>query len=300
MLNAGTIIGGGFRLIREHPAAVAVWGLLYFLATALFGLVLRPAAVQAASAGDDPAAAMNAMQGMMGQLLLVNLAYVVLAVMLGTATQRAVLRPEQGGFFYLRLGLDELRMLGLALLLFVMLYVGILVLGLVLGLAMGVAVMSGGAGGAFAAAMVVYIAAMLAAVIWFEVRFSLAFPLTLLRGRIIIGEAWRLSRGRFWTLFLAYFALTLILMLVWAAIMAVTMGPYLSELIRGGVNPEALRAAVQAQMARQLGPLDAMTILGWALSAFGGALGLALLGGAIATAARELSVDRQGMAQTFG
>lgn len=298
MLSVGTIIGGGLRLIREHPAAVAVWGLVYFLATVLFGLAMRPVAMQAA-ANDDPAAAMNAMQSMMGQLLLIYLGYTIIVLMLWTATQRAALRPEQSGFFFLRLGMDELRMFALAIILFVMMYAGIFVLSILLGLMMAVAMMSA-SGGAFAAVMVAYFILLFAAIFWFQARFSLAFPLTLLRGKIIIGEAWRLSRGRFWTLFLAYFVLTLILILLWAAVMAVTMGSYFSELMEGGFSPESLQAAMQAQLSRQTGGVDAMMILGWLLSAFVGALGLALFGGAIATAARELTVDRQGMTQTFG
>jgi hypothetical protein len=300
MLSVGTIVGGGFRLLRERPLAVATWGLLYFLATALVGLVMQPvAAIQAASMNGDPAATMNAMQAVLGRMMLVYVAFLVLFVMLTTASQRAVLRPEQGGFAYLRFGMDELRVLGLAIILLVMIYAGILVLGIVLGLAMA-AVMALAGMGAFPGVMLVYICIMLAVVIWFEVRFSLAFPLTLLRRKIIIGEAWRVSSGRFWTLFGAYFVLALILAILWIAIAMVTMGPYLAELIRSGLNPEALQAAMRHQMARQFGSFDATTILGWALSALAGALGLALFGGAIATAARELTVDRAGMEQTFG
>jgi hypothetical protein len=300
MLSVGTIVGGGFRLLRERPGAVLVWGLLYFAAIAAIGLVVQPlVATQATSMNGDPAAALAAMQGMIGQLLLLYLIYLVLFVMLMAASQRAVLRPEESGFAYLRLGMDELRLIALAIFLFIIFYVGLLVVGVVMGLFMGVIMVTAGPG-AFAITMIVYGCVVLAAACWFEVRFSLAFPLTLLRRRIVIGESWRATRGHFWTLFGGYFVIAIIITALWLAVLSVTMGPYISELMRSGFKPEAVRAAMQHQMARQAGGLDATMIIGWGLSALVGALGLALFGGAIATAAGELTMDRAGMAQTFG
>ena len=52
-------------------------------------------------------------------------------------------------------------------------------------------------------------------------------------------------------------------------------------------------------MARQAGPIDAMMIIGWIFGAVSGGLAIALDGGAIATAARELAEDKAGMADTF-
>ena len=49
-----------------------------------------------------------------GDLMACVLGIFVLFIILFTATQRAVLRPDQGGFFYMRLGMDELKMFALA------------------------------------------------------------------------------------------------------------------------------------------------------------------------------------------
>jgi hypothetical protein len=52
-------------------------------------------------------------------------------------------------------------------------------------------------------------------------------------------------------------------------------------------------------MARQFGSIGAMTVLGWALSSIGGALTIALGGGAMATALRDLTAGRESVADTF-
>jgi hypothetical protein len=48
-----------------------------------------------------------------------------------------------------------------------------------------------------------------------------------------------------------------------------------------------------------LGPINTMTVVGWILSGVGGAFGIALQGGALATAARELADVQGEMADTF-
>jgi hypothetical protein len=304
MLNIGTILGGAFGLVKRRPIAVAVWGALYFIGLLGFMIVMQPMfQAQAAMAGGaDPAAAMAAMPAMLGRLLLVELGIFILFIILFTATQRAVLRPEQAGFAYIRLGMDELRMLGLSLLLLIIFYAVTLVVGILVGLVMGLALSGGGSGGGAAAAVlltILFTCAILVFGIWFQVRVSLMFPLILIRGQIALGEGWRLSRGRFWTLFGAYLIIILLLFVLWSAVASVTMGPYFAELMQSGGKPEAVQAAAQHQMMRQFGSFNASAILGWVLMAITGGLGLALYGGATATAAHELTIDREGVARTF-
>jgi hypothetical protein len=197
----------------------------------------------------------------------------------------------------MRLGMDELKMFALAFVLLILLYIGLIVVGLVAAIIIGALAVTAGPE-AMVVPMIVLVCALFAVAIWFEVRVSLMFPLTLTTGNIAIGEGWRLAKGHFWTLFGGYFVIGLILAALWVAVMAVTMGPYLAALSRVGSDPLAVQQAMQAQFA-QYASFTPQSILSSVLISLVGGLGLALIGGGIATAARELTVDRDGMAKTF-
>jgi len=298
MVSAGAIAGGGFRVVRERPGAVMLWALIYQIPLVALALAMWPGeATRAALARGDADLAMGTSLGL--GFWLAELFFLAAFVVLLTAAMRAALRPGEGGIGAIRLGMDELRMGGLALLQLVGFYVGLFVVGLVLAIPLGLL------GGAVAGAggltfLIVGEGVVLTALaVWILVRLSLAYPLTLMRGRIVIGEAWRLSSGRFWTLFGGYLIIFLSLFAFTFAATALTSGTYLLEIARGGFTLAALQAATRAQLVRQLAGIDAMMVAGWALSALVGGISLGLYGGAMATAARSLSADAEGMARTF-
>jgi hypothetical protein len=298
-MTVGSIIGGAFRLVRERPGAVALWGLIYLAATVALMLTIGPMFAKFAAIGGNGAQmAPEDLSQMMSAILLFELVFFVIMTVLFAASQRAVLQPERQGLAYLRLGMDELRLIGLALLLLIGFYVGFLVGSIIVALVAGVTAVAAGAGGAVPL-MVAGMLALFGVAIWLQVRLSLAFPLTLLRGRIIIGEAWRASRGRFWTLFGAYFLISLLLLVLWIAATLVTTGSYFAELAASGFTPEGMQAAAEHQMARQFGEINATTVIGWVLGGIAGGLSIALLGGAMATAARELTAGVDELAETF-
>src|SRR5690606_10927907 len=68
--------------------------------------------------------------------------------MLGAAVYRAILRPADGGVGYLRLGGDELRLIGLSIIYFLLTVVGMVVITFVAGLVVGLLGAAIGAGGA--------------------------------------------------------------------------------------------------------------------------------------------------------
>lgn len=297
-MTAGSILAGAFGLVRERPAAVAIWGLVYLAASIALALAMRPLMGTLAQIGAASAPSPEAMSTAMARLFLVEMAFVAVAIALFAAAQRAVLQPNRQGFAYLRLGMDELRMFGLALLLLILFYFGLLAAMIVMILVAGLLAVAVGPAAAVPIVLL-GILALVGVIFWLQVRLSLAFPLTLLRGKIIIGESWQRTRGRFWTLFGAFFVLFVLVLAMWIGVALVASGGYLADLKETGFTAEGFQRAAERQMERQLGTPDGATLLGWALGAVVGTLGIALFGGAAATATRELTVDVEDLADTF-
>lgn len=300
MPTVGSIVNGAFRLVRDHPVAVAIWGLIYLVIGVAANFAMRPVFAMQIAAMDGkapPAEAFGQMWSWLRWVGLLGLISFLVYMVIFTATQRAVLRPQDEGVAFLRFGMDELRMIGLAILLVILFYVGLLIVFVALGAVIGVSMVSAGQGAAGGGAAVgavllgfLAVIALFCVSIWLYVRLSLAFPLTFLRRRIVIGEAWRLSRGRFWSLFGAYVALFLIVLVLSSIVSSIGASSYFGDLMQGGFQPERMMEAAQRQ-AQRMAELNPITILMLVLNAAVSALMVALLGGAQATAVRELTGD---------
>ena len=302
MTSVGSIISGAFRLVTERPGAVAVWILVYLVINVVSLFAMRPMLEMQAAAigGGDPKLIMADFWSTSGWFFLIQFVAMLVFLILFAATQRAVLRPQEEGLGFLRFGMDELRIIGLFLLLVLLFYGGMFLVILLFGAVFGVAVFAGmgagggaGAGGAAAGAALLMVLAfflLFGVFIWLWVRLSLAFPMTFLRRRIALGEAWRLTRGYFWTLFGAYIVLAILVMVLSGIVSTFGSASYLSEIMSKGFTPEAMVEAAQNQL-RRMSELNVMTLLGLALNAAVSGLSLALFGGAVATAARELAGD---------
>lgn len=300
-MDIGAVIGGGFRIIRDKPLAVVVWTIAFLLLFIPTMFLMRPmmeAQAQMQAMPGDPQAQLAAVGMMMGRLLLLLLVMLVVYVILFAAVQRAVLKPEQRSFFYLRLGMDELRLLALSIIFFVAYYIVITALAVVMGLLVGIVAGVAGSAGASAILGVLMVVAMIAFTAFYYVRLGLAFPLTLMREKIVIGEAWRITRGHFWALFAATLVVFVIIVALLIAVTSVTSGTYFAELTRNAGDPAAVQRVEQAQMARQFG-FSATSIVIWIGGALVGALTVTLWGGAAATAVQQLTFDREKIADTF-
>lgn len=292
MVSVGRILEGAFGLIREHVAAVAIWAAVYLVMNVALLLLMQPLFQAVADGtGAVPVGADSSFADRMGMMNFIlpiygmNLLMALVGLVLYAAAMRAVLRPEASGFGYLRIGGDELRLFALLLIF------GLA--GMLLMIAWGIAfalLSAGAAAGTesigititivFGSMFVLFVVAA-----FFLIRVSLAFPLTLYRRRIVIGEAWRMSRGHFWTLFGAALVVTLIggLMMTVAGIF--TTGSYFAELAGASGDAAAVNRAAQAQMARA-GTISATTIIQALAGAAIGAIWIALSGGSAATAAK--------------
>jgi hypothetical protein len=300
MLNVGMIIGGAFRLLRERPGSVLAWGALYSLAAFALAYFMLSSMTSMMAMGERPGpdAAFAAMGSFFARLLLLYPLFFCLYTVLLTAAQRAVLRPEESSFASIRLGGDELRMIGLALFLGFLFMIGYFIAVAILALVAAATGAATGGTGSMGPVMIVGFLIILCLVLFFWVRLSLAFPLTLMRRRFVLGEAWTLSGGHVWTLLGGYLVLMLIIVaLVIGASLAV-QGGYWSQLGGGGLSAPEAQQAAQAQMEAQYS-LGLPMILSLAIGTVIGGLTIAFTGGSVAIAARALANDQRGMAETF-
>jgi hypothetical protein len=287
MVTVGSILGDTFRFVRANLPSIAVWGAI----SLLMGIAMRAALGPVYRAQAEAIAQGVPPHFSFGLIFLAMLVMMVVMLMLYAAVFRAVLFPEQSAAFYLRLGRDEARLLGLMLVLWlgmmiamVALIVITIVLGGVLALVLGKAVVA-----ILAVVAVLFLYGLMAFV---GVRLSLVGPLTILRRKITIGAAWRLTRGKFWTLFGTYFVIVLgcipfAAMLMWPTFsqMSATIGQ------PGDPEAAARLMALQAdQMSLSPTPGHILTLL---LGSIIGAFFLAIFGGAPAMATLQL-VEAQG------
>lgn len=195
----------GFRVVRRHPAAAVFWGLAYLaMFLAMFGLgaghwaSFMAQAESLQSGSGSPQAQLEAIgeayATMFAGIVWIIPVGLILSAVLSAAVARAVLRPDQTRWGYLRLGMDEVRVLIVSL-----------IVSLTLGLASGVAltvVTALAASGQPILALLGLLAGLAAicGLIWLAVRLSLAVPITVDTGKISVVESFKATKGRFWPL----------------------------------------------------------------------------------------------------
>ncbi|WP_332658948.1 hypothetical protein [Brevundimonas sp.] len=215
----------GFRLVRRNPLALVAWTLLYAVLTltALFSLSTMvgsletwTAQVEAMESVDQPSleqvmALMSGFGAIMAQVAWLLPVSLVVGAMLGAAVARGVLNPSRDRFGYLRLGMDEVRVLVVTFVLGLIMGLACFVAFLAWGLLIGAA-KAGGGGGAAAIAGVVGFLAIVCGFVWLSVRLSLAVPITVAEKRFAFFDSFNLTKGRFWPLLgMAILALVMVL-----------------------------------------------------------------------------------------
>jgi hypothetical protein len=235
----------GFRFVKERPGAMLVWAayllvLLVVATVAMFdigGDALRSLAIGFQADHPDPAQLSKlvgqiAPASLFGQLLIT-----VFGAVLATGILRVRLTAAPQAWGGLRLGGDELRMLGGTLL--VMVCVALVSL-LAETLADFVAP---------AAAQIAILGFGLVVTLVLQVRLSLVGVISQAEGRISLPRSFQLTRGLFWRLLGAYVLLagiTLVILFLLAVIFVALMGAA-AVALGGGVNQMAL--AMQGRFA---------------------------------------------------
>lgn len=243
-IEVGEAVSAGFKLIGRQPLAVVMWGLAYLLVSGLPALLLywtvgpemvgfyRDAFRHPGVAPDM--ASMMAMQAKLGLVQPVTLlTSIVSRAVLMAAVFRAMLTPEDRGFFYLRLSMAEvwqgLVFLVIAVLLgvaFFVIFVVAILVGVVLALIGGAAHSAAGAV-IVAIGVTALVLASVAALLYLALRFSMAGPMTFAHKQFRLFESWALTKGHMGGLFLvglSLFAIGLLIAIVFdGVILAVVL-----------------------------------------------------------------------------
>ena len=268
----------GFRIVWERPLAVVFWAVVQFVASLAINLFIAFSAGQAFGQMQqlglqppaDPDKVMSLFRQIAPTYVAVLIAVLVLVAVFYAAMNRAVMRPAESRFGYLRLASDELRQLGLFAIL-ILLVLGFYLVVLI-ATAFVVAVLSallGASAQIGAGILLAILLPVLACVfIYVGVRLSLASPLTFASGRVSIRGSWTLTRNRFWPLFGTYliaFALSLVVSALTLAIAVLAVA-----IIGGGV--QALGPVVQSDVSSAPAILTPARLVYMAISAIGAAL----------------------------
>lgn len=199
----------GYRLTREKPKAVLYWAGFNLVLRTLIAIVLIVVGGEHLAAlenmAPDSASSEEAIQDLVAlaplYLALLPL-YLSLSSIMAAAVFRALLRPEESAFGYLRFGADELRLILLTLAYWVMFFF------LVMAVALGAGAVT--AIGSFVLkplAPLLGVGVLLFSMgllFYIAVRLSLAGVITFAERRIALFDSWALTHGQFWRLFGVY------------------------------------------------------------------------------------------------
>ena len=267
----------GFRIVAQRPWVVAIWAGLQLVVSLSFELFVAysagPAFTKLGQMGlqppsQDPTVVLNLFRQVAPTYLVLLIGGLILNAVLYAAMNRAVLRPGEGRYGYLRLASDELRQLGLFAIfagLGLAAYFAMMIVAVVLIVIIGVVA---GEGVALALALAILLPAFICAFVFLAVRLSLASPMTFETKRIDLRGAWRLTQGRFWPLLGTYFiafALSIVVVVLTFAIAVAAVA-----VAGGGMG--ALGAAFQSDMSTMASVLTPPRLAYLAVSAVGQAL----------------------------
>lgn len=251
----------GFRLVRRKPLALVAWTLLYavvslaslFAVSRAMGPLSRVTEMAEAMEGvtSPPQADIAALFQALGEVFL-SIGWlfpvsIAVGAMLAAAVARGVLMPRAGGFGYLKLGMDEVRVVVVTVVLTVLWIVLLMALVFLVGIAAGIAQASGSS-----VAVLVALAVGLAGVllsIWLAVRLCLAVPITVAQKKIAIFDSFSVTKGRFWPL-LGMIILTAVMVAIIAILASIITMPLgmMSGLGSWSMGSEATdMAAMQAR-----------------------------------------------------
>jgi len=217
----------GFRIIRERPLVILIWGLFMLIGMVLgYGsfialegkdLLALIGLFKDSGASPDPTAMFPLIFRMIPAFLLTFVIMGLMQVMLRCAIFRVSFGSRDTSFGGLRFGGDELRQIGVGIVYFLV-YLGIDIgVSIATGLFGGIVGVILGAGSKEMAAIGPAIGMLIhyCFLIWFICRMSLYTVQTFDQKKFNLFGSWALTNGRFWALFLGYFVAGIMLIVVY-------------------------------------------------------------------------------------
>ena len=196
----------GFRITRENPRAFGAWIAASFGVSVVAAIaeVLMPASVKHGLETMNSDVTPTASQFIDALIVISPILLLGLAVqcIMAAAVYRVIFRHEDTRFGYLRIGMDELRLMALTLV-YVVLGMGLSV-GVTMVAAFITAISAVGGGGVEALVGKLAGFASLGVMFFVLVRLSLAPVATFAERRVAVFESWGLTKGQFWRLSGAY------------------------------------------------------------------------------------------------
>ena len=299
MVTVGGIISGGIDLLRRRPLAALVWCLIYIggFALGMFAMFVPFMQFAMANAGRQAPPDPRMFMQMIGQMYLFFFLLMIVLMVLFTAALRAALRPEESSFASLRLGMDELRMVGLFLLFAIAGFVLMVVMSIVMTIVFGAVGFFGSManGSQPGAGFVLMMLAIYVLPTFLMVRLAPAFALTVMRRKIVIGEAWTLTSGHFWVMFAGYLVLNLLIFIVYLVLVFAVISPLMVMMM--GSDPTAAMGMMQGHVGG--GIAAAMAVFGLIFAILAG-VSMAFNAGGLAAATRSLTGESDtDLAETF-
>jgi len=213
-----------FHLVRRQPLAVLVWGLLILLpsiaSVALSFAMMGDIAVMGPDAAPD--VVLPRMMQFQAASMLLSLSQIAASLIIATAVVRATLNiGRREAFFFMRLSMDELRYVVVAIATFGGVYLAMIVLMLVGGTA-GLALWPIGEPWNWIAAFLIALACV-AALMLALLRVSLIAPATILYRDFAFKQGWALARGQVLKLLGLALLIGLIGIVIWSVVVAVVV-----------------------------------------------------------------------------
>jgi len=276
-ISVGDALGAGFSLIGRRPLAVLAWGAANVAAFACAWAVLLPVWLSMIAefprAEQTPGPPGPAQLGRMlshmamaqGAGGLVSMLQLAVGAVLTCAVTRAIVRPQERAWAYMRLGAPELFVAVLVIAAGFVLAFGFIALAIPTLIAIAILVATHHAAFAVAAAALAALAAI-AALAYCALRLSIVPAMMVSDGQFHLFDAWTVTRGAVGALFLVGLCLVLIawameLVLLIAGLVIVAMTIHMPA---GG--QEALRAIAEQGpgplLARAAPALIAMAVVG--------------------------------------